>query len=110
MQAVLETDIGIYFRILEKPNTTESENAYGGDIAFVINRLKKTNVLQIFDEQSILINVEENGYDLIIKYEYDNFHDLQEMQIKNMLPKLKIFRLKRNKDINQIMQCHNILF
>ena len=59
MQAVLEMGIDIGFTTLEKPNTTELENAYGKDLAFVINRLKKTNVLRIFDEQSIRINAEE---------------------------------------------------
>ncbi|MBA3978085.1 MAG: hypothetical protein H0X50_07850 [Nitrosopumilus sp.] len=35
-------------------------------IYLVINRVKKTNVLQLFDEQSISDNIEENGYDLIV--------------------------------------------
>ena len=59
MQAVLEMGIDIGFTTLEKHNTTELEIAYSKDLAFVINRMKKTNVLRIFDEQSIRINAEE---------------------------------------------------
>jgi glycosyltransferase involved in cell wall biosynthesis len=45
---------------------TKLENAYGKDLASVIKRTKKTNVLRIFDEQSINNNIEKNSYDLII--------------------------------------------
>ncbi len=66
MQAVLEMGIDIDLTTLEGPNTTKLENAYGKDLASVIKRIKKTNVLQMFDEESIRSNIEENGYDLII--------------------------------------------
>jgi len=66
MQAVLEMGIEIDLTTLEAPNTTKMKNAYGKDLASVIDMVRKTNVLQIFDEQSIRDNIEENGYDLII--------------------------------------------
>jgi hypothetical protein len=66
MQAVLEMGVEFDLTTLEAPNTTKLENAYGKDLASVINRVRKTNVLQIFDKQSINDNFEENGYDLIV--------------------------------------------
>ena len=66
MQAVLEMGIEIDLTTLEAPNTAKLENAYGRDLASVIDRVRKTNVLQVFDEQSISDNFEENGYDLVV--------------------------------------------
>lgn len=68
MQAVLEMGIEIDLITLEAPNTTKLENSNGKDLASVMDRVKKTNVLQIFDEQSISDNIEETGYNLIINH------------------------------------------
>jgi glycosyltransferase involved in cell wall biosynthesis len=66
MQAVLDMGIDIDFTTLDTPDTTRLENAYGKELASVMKRIKKINVLRIFDEQTINNNIEKNDYDLII--------------------------------------------
>ncbi len=66
MQAVLDMGFDIDLTTLDIPDITKLENAYGKDIASAIRSVKKINVLQIFDEQSIRNNIEKNNYDLII--------------------------------------------
>ena len=63
--------------------------------------------MQIIEEQSIRINVKEMVM-IYYKFEYNNFHDLQDVN-KKYIAKMKIFKLKRNKDINQIMRYRNNL-
>ena len=66
MQAVLDMGFDIELTTLDMPDFNKLENAFGENIAFAIKRVKKINLLQIFDEQSIRNNIEKNGYDLII--------------------------------------------
>lgn len=66
MKAVLDIGIDIYLTTLEKPIISKLENAYGKDIASVIRKIKKINVLQMLDEQSIKKDFENGGYDIII--------------------------------------------
>jgi len=67
MQAVLEMGIEIDLTTFDAPNTKKLENAYGKVLASVINRVKKTNVLKIFDEQSIRNNLKRM---VIFNYNY----------------------------------------
>ena len=65
MQAVVEMNIEIEFTTLGFPNITKLENAYGKDLSSVINKIKKVNVLPMFDEQSI-DSIMKRGYDITI--------------------------------------------
>jgi hypothetical protein len=48
MQAVLEMDIDIDLTTLEKLDITKIENAFGKDLASVINRIEKIHVFNIY--------------------------------------------------------------
>jgi glycosyltransferase involved in cell wall biosynthesis len=65
MQAVIEMNIEIEFTTLGIPNIAKLENAYGKDLSSVINKIKKVNVLSMFDEQSI-DSIMKRGYDITI--------------------------------------------
>lgn len=66
MQSVLEMGIDIELTTLFKPNIKKIENAFGNDLASVINKIKKIHLLNhILDEQSIN-KIMKNNYDIII--------------------------------------------
>ena len=65
MQAILEMGIDIELTTLEKPSITKLENAYGTSLASIIKSIKKINILQLLDEQSIN-NIMKEKYDIII--------------------------------------------
>jgi glycosyltransferase involved in cell wall biosynthesis len=65
MRAVLEMGVDIELTTLEKPDKAKLENAYGKNIASVIKNMKKVNILELLEEQSIS-NAIGKEYDLII--------------------------------------------
>jgi glycosyltransferase involved in cell wall biosynthesis len=66
MEAVLEMGIDIDLTTLKTPDITKITNAFGKELAAVINRIKKVNLLQhILDKQSN-DNFSETKYDITI--------------------------------------------
>lgn len=66
MHAVAEMGIEIDLTTLENPNISKLENAFGEDLASVMKLLRKINVLQMFDQESVNSNIRNNDYDIII--------------------------------------------
>ena len=66
MHAVTEMGIEIELTTLENPNISKLENAFGKDLASVMKQLRKINVLQMFDQESVNSNISNNDYDIII--------------------------------------------
>lgn len=65
MQAMLEMGFDIDLTMLEVPDITKLENAFGSSLASVIKNTGRIHVLQMLDEQSINTNM-KNNYDLLI--------------------------------------------
>ncbi len=65
MEAVSEMGFEIDLTTLEQPNLSKMENAFGKDLAAVMKKIRKINLLNMFDSQSIDSNI-NNSYDLII--------------------------------------------
>jgi hypothetical protein len=70
MEAILEMGIDIELTTLEEPNLKIIEKSFGKNLASVLKRVKKVNVMQRVDRQSISDNI-KNGYDLIINTHAD---------------------------------------
>ena len=107
MQAILEMGIDVELTTLEEPNVTKLENAYGKDLASIINGIKKVNVLSMFDEQSITNNM-KNGCDIIINThgDIDPYYDGSLSQRVTLL-RIAIFLLQSilyNQKINLILK------
>jgi glycosyltransferase involved in cell wall biosynthesis len=66
IQALVEMDINIELTTLQKPDITRLENAFGKRIASVIENIKKINILDAWEEQSISDNISGKNYDLVI--------------------------------------------
>lgn len=66
MEAVFEMGLEIDLTTLEQPNLSKLENAFGKDLASVLKKINKINLLDMFDEQSIHLNLKQGNYDLII--------------------------------------------
>ena len=77
MEAVLEMGIDIELTTLKSPDITKITNAFGKDLAAVIKKIKKVNLLQhILDKQSNG-DFAENRYDITINThgDIDPYHD-----------------------------------
>jgi glycosyltransferase involved in cell wall biosynthesis len=66
MNAVVEMGIEVDLTTLENPNLSKLENAFGKDLTSIMKQIRKLNVLQMFDQESIDNNITDNDYDLII--------------------------------------------
>jgi glycosyltransferase involved in cell wall biosynthesis len=66
MQALAEMDIDIELTTLQKPDIIRLENAFGKRLASVIENIKKINILDAWEEQSIIDNISGKDYDLVI--------------------------------------------
>ena len=66
MNAVAEMGIEVDLTTLENPDLPKLENAFGKNLTSIIKQIRKINVLQMFDEESIDSNITDNDYDLII--------------------------------------------
>ena len=66
LQAVVEMGIEVDLTTLNEPNLSKLENAFGKNLTSVMNKIRKINVLQMFDQESIDSNITNNNYDLII--------------------------------------------
>jgi glycosyltransferase involved in cell wall biosynthesis len=66
MKAVYEMGLEIDLTTLEQPNLLKLENAFGKDLASIMKKIRKINLLNMFDEQSIHHNLRQNNYELII--------------------------------------------
>jgi hypothetical protein len=66
MNAVVEMGIKVDLTTLENPNLSKLENAFGKDLTSIMKQIRKINVLQMFDQESIDSNITDNDYDLII--------------------------------------------
>lgn len=66
MEAVHEMGLEIDLTTLEQPILSKLENAFGKDLASVMKKINKINLLNMFDEQSIRLNLQQGNYDLII--------------------------------------------
>ena len=66
MNAVAEMGLEVDLTTLENPNLSKLENAFGADLTSIMKRLRKINVLQMFDQKSIDSNITDNNYDIII--------------------------------------------
>ena len=66
MKAVAEMGIDVDLTTLENPDLCKLENAFGKDLTSIMKQVRKINVLQMFNEQSIDRNITDNNYDVII--------------------------------------------
>jgi glycosyltransferase involved in cell wall biosynthesis len=66
MKAVAEMGIDVDLTTLENPDLSKLENAFGKDLTSIMKQVRKINVLQMFNEQSIDRNITDNNYDVII--------------------------------------------
>ena len=66
MNAVAEMGLEVDLTTLENPNLSKLENAFGADLTSIMKRLRKINVLQMFDQKSIDSNITDNNYDIVI--------------------------------------------
>ncbi|MDF0682099.1 MAG: hypothetical protein P0116_14165 [Candidatus Nitrosocosmicus sp.] len=66
MNAVAEMGIEVDLTTLENPNLSKLENAFGKDLTSIMKQIRKINVIQMFDQESIDSNILDNVYDLII--------------------------------------------
>jgi hypothetical protein len=66
MNAVAEMGIEVELTTLENPNLSKLENAFGADLTSIMKRIRKINVLQMFDQKSIESNITDNNYDIVI--------------------------------------------
>lgn len=66
LQAVVEMGIEVDLTTLNEPNLSKLENAFGKNLTSVMNKIRKINVYQMFDQESIDSNITNNNYDLII--------------------------------------------
>ncbi|HEU5120294.1 MAG TPA: glycosyltransferase [Candidatus Nitrosocosmicus sp.] len=71
MKAVYEMGLEIDLTTLEQPNLSKLENAFGKDLASIMKKIRKINLLNMFDEQSIHHNLQQTNYDLIINTHAD---------------------------------------
>ncbi|MDQ4072723.1 MAG: hypothetical protein M3162_00320, partial [Thermoproteota archaeon] len=70
MKAILEMGFDIELTTLEKPDITKIEKAFGKNLSSALRKIKKINMIQMFDERSITDNI-GNGYELIINTHAD---------------------------------------
>jgi len=66
LHAVVEMGIEVDLTTLEEPDLSKLENAFGKNLTSVTNKIRKINVLQMFDQESIDSNLSNNNYDIII--------------------------------------------
>jgi glycosyltransferase involved in cell wall biosynthesis len=66
MEAVYEMGLEIDLTTLEQPNFSKLENAFGKDLASIMKKIRKINLLNMFDKQSIHLTLQQTKYDLII--------------------------------------------
>lgn len=66
MKALYEMGVEMDLTTLEQPNLSKLENAFGKDLASILKKIRKINLLDMFDEQSIHRNLHLNNYDLVI--------------------------------------------
>jgi glycosyltransferase involved in cell wall biosynthesis len=66
MKAVAEMGIDVDLTTLENPDLSKLENAFGKDLTSIMKQVRKINILQMFNEQSIDRNITDNNYDVII--------------------------------------------
>jgi len=98
MQAIYEMGLEIDLTTLEQPNFSKLENAFGKDLAMIMKKIRKINLINMFDEQSIRLNLKETNYDLIINThgDTDPYYDSLLTSKKNMIvychyPSAKLF-------------------
>ena len=104
MKAVHEMGLEIDLTTLEQPNLSKLENAFGKDLASVMKKIRKINLLNMFDEQSIRHNLQQTKYDLIINTHGDidpYYHS--SLNANNMIvychyPSAKLFIENENMD------------
>ncbi len=65
MRAILEMGFEVDLTTLDSPNLSRLENAFGEKLVSVMDKINKTNVLNIYDSNNISKNI-ENKYDLTI--------------------------------------------
>ena len=97
MEAVYEMGLEIDLTTLEQPNLSKIENAFGKDLALIMRKINKINLLNMFDEQTIHLNLQQANYDLIINThgDIDPYYD-PSLNANNMIvychyPSAKIF-------------------
>jgi len=97
MEAVCEMGLEIDLTTLEQPDLCKLENAFGRDLASVMKKIRKINILNMFDEQSIRLNLYQTNYDLIINThgDIDPYYD-SSLNAKNTIvychyPSAKLF-------------------
>lgn len=97
MKAVYEMGLEIDLTTLEQPNLSKLENAFGKDLASIMKKIRKINLLNMFDEQSIRLTLQKTNYDLIINThgDIDPYYD-SSLSAHNMIvychyPSAKLF-------------------
>lgn len=97
MKAVYEMGLEIDLTTLEQPNLSKLENAFGKDLASIMKKIRKINLLNMFDEQSIHLTLQKTNYDLIINThgDIDPYYD-SSLSAHNMIvychyPSAKLF-------------------
>jgi hypothetical protein len=66
MEAVHEMGFEIDLTTLEQPNLSKLENAFGKDLSSIMNKIRMINILNMFDDQSIRLNLQHGNYNLIV--------------------------------------------
>ncbi|HKR74638.1 MAG TPA: glycosyltransferase [Candidatus Nitrosocosmicus sp.] len=66
MEAVYEMGLEIDLTTLEQPNLSKLERAFGKKLALVMTKINNINVLNMFDKQTVHLNLRQSNYDLII--------------------------------------------
>ncbi len=106
MEAVYEMGLEIDLTTLEQPNLSKLENAFGKDLVLIMRKVNKINLLNMFDEQSIHLNLQQANYDLIINTHgdidpcYDPSLNANKMIVYCHYPSAKIFL--ENEDIEYL--------
>ena len=97
MEAVHEMELEIDLTTLAQPILSKLENAFGKDLASIMKKINKINLLNMFDEQSIRLNLQQGNYDLIINThgDIDPYYD-PSLNATNMIvychyPSAKLF-------------------
>jgi glycosyltransferase involved in cell wall biosynthesis len=104
MKAVYEMGWEIDLTTLEQPDSSKLENAFGKDLASIMKKTRKINLLNMFDKQSIHLNQQQTNYDLTINThgDIDPYYD-SSLNANNLIvychyPSAKLFIENKDTD------------
>lgn len=73
IQAISEMGIDLDITTYVEPNLSKLENAYGKSLTSVMEKVKKVNVVSIFNEDNIKRTIKRERYDIHINIHADLF-------------------------------------